>query len=118
MYPPRKSMNSLNSEVMKSGHMSNLSRCTCGGAQDRDRPEKMTVRTAVTFPKKVNLNELISWTKEGAKAIFNITWIIAPTIPKTTMFMSTPKAEKEIDEINILRSSLTEFFKKYIYLPK
>jgi hypothetical protein len=45
-------MNSLCSELMKSGHMSNLSRCTCGGAQDRDRPEKMTVRTAVTFPRK------------------------------------------------------------------
>ena len=69
MYPPRKSMNSLNSEVMKSGHMSNLSRCTCGGAQDRDRPEEMTVMTAVTFLEKGQIKRINIVDQRGGEGV-------------------------------------------------
>ena len=62
-------MNSLNSEAMKSGHMSNPSRCTCGGAQDRDRPEKMTVMTAVTLLEKGQIKRINIVDQRGGEGV-------------------------------------------------
>ena len=67
--PPKESMNSSNSEVKKSGHMSNLSRCTCGGAQDRDRPEEMTVMTAVTFLEKGQIKRVNIVDQRGREGV-------------------------------------------------
>ena len=67
--PPRKSTNSLNLEVVKSGHMSNLSRCTRGGAQDRDRPEEMTDMTAVTLLEKGQIKRVNIVDQRGREGV-------------------------------------------------